>query len=271
MQSWRRQLKIPRLPCILLAGLVACFPQHSLAERQLDGAQFDRELLWLDESDESLLFIPQSVFDHKSLEDLPLGNNSTLQFRLAVHRQPEVYRSQFASGVVPDCWVSGSKPTQGADPHPLDLATLLTKTSDVYSGTVQRVIPGWDRRNGRVAQLVVVRVEDRFRAAGPNPPAEVGEQIFFIAGGGRITVEETELCDLATPGFHQPQAGDEVLLAGRLYPTNRLFFEGYVFPVENELVLPQPIPALRREQTPVPLEAVASGLQAVEPGVMGGP
>lgn len=244
----------------LLAALILLGPTLVTAEVAEPGRKGD-EILWLDPGRGQLLFVPQSVFDQRHVGDLPLRPNSTLEFRLDVQRHPEVYKSSFSAGVVPECWPADTELRQGSGRETKNLASLLSLTSEVYVGEVTAVLSGWNFRSDRVGMLAMVEVSERLRAESTDELPPVAEVLWLLFDGGRVTVDGTELCDEVKPGLYRPRPGETVLVGGYRYPHNPTYFEGQVFPIRQGTVLPQPLPALEERQGPVDLENLRNALR----------
>lgn len=88
----------------------------------------------------------------------------------------------------------------------------MEKSPVILTGVVTDVEPGLSGSRGHVLTRVQARVTEVIRGALGS--VAVGNQVSFLAQGGRLTIDGAEYCTDVPSAVHQWHQGDSVLLAG---------------------------------------------------------
>jgi hypothetical protein len=210
-------------------------------------------ILWADEEHSVPLFIPRSLLASRLV--LPVGFSSQDHLDLRLSGKPRGAST---------CDFLEPSSGQGSLEEPSSLEDLVNSSPVAVVGRIVSTEPGWDTRLRHVVTKVEVKVTDTIKGAFLP-----GSRIEFLSPGGSMSLAGKSICTTPREGFYRPEAGDQIVVSAELSAAEplagdpRLLEAPYVFPLREELVLPEPYPALRIEQKPVALDKLLAAEEIV--------
>lgn len=210
-------------------------------------------LIWMDASREKAIFISEEKLNNQSLEKIP--NIQSLEMSLRIRQQPGIYGYMFHGGVVPECENRiRQRGPQGSGREPKALTRLILERPDVFIGTVEEVVSGWDAWGSHASEMALVKVEEPLVRERQDNLLREDALVKILFPGGRLTINGTEICHKVDKHFYRPRHGDRLLVTGILWERNPAFFaQSYVFPIKGNEIQTQPYGELRLEAEPADL------------------
>lgn len=210
-------------------------------------------LIWMDTSRERAIFISEEKLNGQSLEKI--SNLRSLEMSLKIRQQPGVYGYMFPGGIVPECEDRiRQRGPQGSAPEPKALPRLILERPNVFIGTVEEVVPGWDAWGSHVSVMALVKVEEPLVREGHDNLLRKDALVKILFPGGRLTIDGTEICHKVEKNFYRPRHGDRLLVTGILWEQNPTFFaQSYIFPITGTKIQTQPYRELRLDAKPADL------------------
>lgn len=233
--------------CITLLLLSLFFALTAVGEQKRDTGE---EVPLRVGAAQGSVFLPEDLLTETPIDQLPISEagRSILRRMVDQQRRPQVWARFFAGRRVPSCVTRFSSMEPGTDPGSATLPETLADAEIVLTGQIVDVVSGWDAHYSSVAQLATVRVEEVVRRSEVSSSLAVDREVRVLFRGGRVRVGGTEICHRPRDGFYRPVTGDRIVVAGR--PEERglpLFVGGYVFPLKDDGVQPQPYASVVEE------------------------
>lgn len=158
-------------------------------------------------------------------------------------------------------WTSSDNFADHEDPDGRTMAEILAPQSLVARGKVLAVVPGWSVTQAMT--MVYVEIEEILHCNEKEPPGRtvsLGAVVAGIISPGSFELDGLTLCSRTPEGFIMPKVGDEVVVGGWPRAQDPYYIGRTIplFPVRDEMVLPQPYHYFKWDS--VPLESLRGSL-----------
>ncbi len=158
-------------------------------------------------------------------------------------------------------WTSNDNFADHENPHGRTMVDILGPQSLVARGRVRAVVPGWAVTQAMT--MVYVEIEEILHCNEEEPPGRTVSLGAVVAGmvrPGSFELEGLTVCSRTPEGFIMPKVGDEVVVGGWPRPQETYYIGRSIplFPVRDDMVLPQPYHNFKWDT--VPLETLRSSL-----------
>jgi len=127
-----------------------------------------------------------------------------------------------------------------------------------FVGRVVAVVPGFDFGASRIAQAVYLRPLEVLSAPESFKASNL---LVYTRSGGRLRIHGVGLCQEEVEGFHSPAVGDELLVLAFLSDLEQGIVDvGWIFPIKDGHIVPQPYATLDSDQESIELSDLRNEL-----------
>ncbi len=235
-----KRISAAALLTVLALGML---PAHG------QGGDPKADLLWADEARHYPLFIPEGLLEKSNEAEIRQGMVGGFSFldyklfpladRIAKSRQRLLEETAPGATTVEIC--DGLPAVDSFAPEPpgsLSFKQLVQRADFSVVGTVVRTVAGWDTSFGRVATLVVLKIDQTLKDSIRKGLA--GQEVGFIQLGGSLRVDDVRICTF-NPSSLVAHLGDRILLNALDEPGNpRFVLAMQFFLIQEGKILPDP-------------------------------